>query len=84
MDILAFCRKRSIATDGFRIRQIVDWNRKNIEQSKVLLDIVLPDHFPEKYQKSVKKFVDNCLVASLGKGLNENSFESSVSHAKKK
>ena len=84
MDILAFCRKRHLAPDGFKIRQIVDWNRKGTDQSKVVLDIVLPDHFPAKYEKSVKKFVDNCLVKSLGKGLNANSFESSISLAKKR
>ena len=78
MDILAFCRKRRIATDGFRIRQIVDWNRKKTDQSKIALDIVLPDHFPEKYEKTVQKFAANCLVASLGKGLKENSFECSI------
>ena len=75
MDILAFCRKREIATDGFRIRQAVDWNRKLTDQSKVVLNIELPEHFPEKYVQSVHKFVDNCLVARLGRGLNENSFE---------
>jgi ribosomal protein S12 methylthiotransferase accessory factor len=84
MDILAFCRKRHIATDGFRIRQIVDWNRKLTDQSKVLLNIELPHNFPEKYEKTIRKAVDNCLVARLGKGLNENSFESSVSRANEK
>ena len=81
MDILAFCRKRRIATDGFRIRQIVDWNRKLTDQSKVLLNIELPQNFPEKYEKTIRKAVDNCLVARLGKGLNKNSFKSSISRA---
>jgi ribosomal protein S12 methylthiotransferase accessory factor len=78
MDILAFCRKRRIATDGFRIRQVVDWNRKLTDQSKVMLNIELPPNFPEKYETAIRKAVDNCLVARLGKGLNENSFESSI------
>ncbi len=78
MDILAFCRKRSIATDGFRIRQIVDWNRKHTGQSKVLLSIELPDHFPEKYEKTIGKAVDNCLVTKLGKGISQASFEKSI------
>lgn len=63
MDILAFCRKRSISTDGFRIRQIVDWNREHTEQSKILLNIALPKQFPEKYEKSIAKIADSCLVA---------------------
>jgi len=84
MDILAFCRKRSIATAGFRIRQIVDWHAKRTDQSQVLLNIELPHDFPEKYEKTVRKAVDNCLVARLGKGLNENSFASSISRADQK
>ncbi len=78
MDILAFCRKRSISTDGFRIRQIVDWHAKQTDQSKVLLSIELPHDFPEKYEKTIRKAVDGCLVAGLGKGLNENSFETKI------
>ena len=83
MDILAFCRKRNIATDGFRIQQLVDWNRKLTDRSKILLNIELPDHFPEKYDKSVAKIVGGCLVASLGRGLNENSFEKSITRSDK-
>jgi len=84
MDILAFCRKRSIATDGFRIKQIVDWHTKQTDQSKVLFSIELPHDFPEKYEKTIRKAVDNCLVTRLGKGLNENSFASSISRANQK
>ena len=78
MDILAFCRKRGIATDGFKIRQIVDWNRKHTDRSKIMLNIELPDHFPEKYEKTIGKAVDNCLVSKLGKGICQASFEKSI------
>ncbi|UCD78815.1 MAG: hypothetical protein JSW26_25995 [Desulfobacterales bacterium] len=78
MDILAFCRKRGLAADGFRIRQIVDWNRRHTDQTKVFLSIELPHHFPAKYEKTIAKAVDNCLVARLGRGLNQRSFVKSV------
>ena len=81
MDILAFCRKRDISTDGFKIRQIVDWNKKHNDQSKVVLKIELPDHFPAKYDKTIGKAVDNCLVANLGKGLSADSFERSITRS---
>jgi len=84
MEILAFCRKRSIDTDGFKISQIVDWHAKQTDQSKVLLRVELPDHFPEKYDKTIGKAVDTCLVAKLGKGLNENSFTSSITRSRTK
>lgn len=63
-------------------RQLVDWNRELTDQSKILLSIELPDHFPEKYEKTIRKAVDNCLVARLGKGLNENSFEKKITRLK--
>ncbi len=83
MDILAFCRKRNISTEGFKIRQIVDWNRKHTDQSKVLLSIELPDHFPQKYDKTIGKAVDNCLVANLGKGIGPDSFERAITPSQK-
>ena len=58
--------------------------KKLTDQSKVLLNIELPQNFPDKYEKTIRKAVDNCLVARLGKGLNENSFESSISRANEK
>ena len=83
MDILAFCRKRSIATDGFRLRQTVDWHTKQTDQSRILFNIELPGHFPEKYEKSVHKLVDNCLVARLGRDLNDDSFEKIITRSGK-
>lgn len=77
-DILAFCRKRNISTDSFRISQTVNWHRKHTNQSKVILLVQLPDHFPKKYDKAIKKSIDNCMISRLGKGLNSNSFQSKI------
>ena len=67
--------------DKSGIKNIV--NQGIRDQSKVLLDIVLPVDFPEKYEKSVGKMVDGCLVASLGRDLNESSFDKSISRSEK-
>jgi len=83
MDILAFCRKRNISTDGFKIRQIVDWNKKHTDQSKVVLSIELPDHFPQKYDKTIGKAVDTCLVANLGIGIRPDSFRKAITRSQK-
>jgi hypothetical protein len=83
MDILAFCRKRNISTDGIRIRQIVEWNRKHTDRSKVLLKITLPDHFPPKYDKTIGKTVAGCLVAKLGEGIGPATFESVIKRMEK-
>lgn len=78
MDILAFCRKRDISTEGFKITQVVDWNRQQTEKSRVVFQVQLPAHFPEKYENAIGKTVDGCLVANLGKGLNQESFARSI------
>lgn len=78
MDILVFCRKRNISTEGFKINQSVDWNRQHTDKSKVILHVQLPDHFPEKYENAICKAVDSCLVANLGRGLNQESFARSI------
>ena len=75
MDILAFCQKRNLTTDGIKISQIVDWDKKNTDQSKVVLNIQLPSDFPEKYVKAIGKAVETCTVARLGKGISDSSFE---------
>ena len=56
----------------------MDWNRKHTDQSKVLLCIEVPADFPKKYEKTIGKAVDNCLVANLGKGISQASFEKSI------
>ena len=81
MNILAFCRKRDISTEGLKISQTVDWNTKNTDQSKVMLRIELPVHFPEKYEKTIAKAADKCLVARLGKGLSPSSFEKEITRS---
>ncbi len=79
MDILAFCRKRDISTSGITIRQLVDWNRDKPDQSRITLQIDLPPYFPEKYDEVLGRAVDRCLVANLGRGLDETSFDRQIS-----
>jgi organic hydroperoxide reductase OsmC/OhrA len=81
MDILAFCRKRNIRTEGFKIRQTVDWHRKHTDQSKIMLSIELPAQFPGKYEKTIAKAVSNCLVARLGQGISAASFERTITRS---
>ena len=78
MDILAFCRKRDIPTEGIVITQDVEWCREQHDKSKVILNIELPPSFPEKYEPVIGKAVDRCLVAGLGKGLSDASFTNKI------
>jgi hypothetical protein len=57
----------------------VDWHRKQLDRSKVRLEVGLPAEFPDKYRGAIRKAVENCLVARLACGLDAASFERSVS-----
>jgi hypothetical protein len=43
-----------------------------------LLSIELPAEFPEKYEKTIGKAVENCLVANLGQGISAASFKTTI------
>ncbi|MEE4166821.1 MAG: hypothetical protein V2I35_12535 [Desulfocapsaceae bacterium] len=83
MDILAFCRKRAISTDGIVISQDVEWNRDHQDNSTVMLKIELPPHFPAKYDSVLERAANKCLVAHLARGLVESSFLTRISRAEK-
>jgi len=81
MDILAFCRKRDISTEGINISQTVDWNRTDPGRSRIALQVELPAHFPEKYDDVLGRAVDTCLVARLGRGLHSSSFTRKITRS---
>jgi len=83
MDILVFCRKRDISTRGINISQVVDWDRTQPDQSKILLRIELPTHFPKKYDSVLGRAVDKCLVANLGRGLDDSSFDKKITRTER-
>ncbi len=66
---------------GFKITQVVDWHKKKTDRSRVVFKIELPGHFPKKYEGALGKVVETCLVAKLGKGLDDDSFTTVISWA---
>ncbi len=60
--VLGFCQQRGLTTDGMRIEQkmVTDPVTRLIE--KVILDIHLPEGFPEKYRDAVIRSADQCAV----------------------
>ncbi|MCP3978500.1 MAG: osmotically inducible protein OsmC [bacterium] len=57
-----FLRQRDLPTQGVHVvlRTTKDTERRMIEQ--IDLDIVVPDDFPEKYEKAIVRAVDQCTV----------------------
>ena len=60
--VLSFCRKRGIATEGLELVETVEWDEAAHRASKVTLDIVLPEGFPDKYRESVVSAAGLCTV----------------------
>ncbi|MDX9715276.1 MAG: OsmC family protein [Dissulfurispiraceae bacterium] len=63
--VLSFCRKRDIPTDGISIVQKMEYkkNEKGKEElHKIVLELILPADFPEKYIDAVKKSAGLCSV----------------------
>ncbi|MFC2132068.1 OsmC family protein [Bacteroidota bacterium] len=60
--VLGFCKARRIPTDGIEIDQDIEFDPINQRIGKVVLDIQLPDDFPEKYKDAVIRAADQCAV----------------------
>jgi putative redox protein len=60
--VLGFCKKRGIATDGIRLIQRLERNDATKLAGKVLLEIQIPDGFPQQYASAVIRAAESCLV----------------------
>jgi ribosomal protein S12 methylthiotransferase accessory factor len=64
--ILSFCQERKIPTDGISLIQRLEYTTsedgKSSRLSKILLDIIVPPDFPEKYHNALVKVADQCAV----------------------
>jgi len=60
--VLRFCQKRNLSTEGLKLflRREIDYEFKMI--SKIIIEIVLPSGFPEKYRDAVIKAAELCPV----------------------
>ena len=57
-----FCEKRGIPLDDIRIVQRDERDQETGRVTKITLEIVLPEEFPEKYKKALIHTVDLCAV----------------------
>jgi ribosomal protein S12 methylthiotransferase accessory factor len=60
--VYTFCAKRNIPVDGISVTQQVDRDKKTKMIKKVVLEIALPEGFPEKYTGGVVKAASLCTV----------------------
>lgn len=60
--VLAFCQARGISTEGLTLRQHADVDPVSKLPSRIRVEIVLPDGFPEKYRAAVVRAAEGCKV----------------------
>jgi len=74
-DILTFCQKRGLSSEGIRLSQSVDWNTRHTDDSKIEFVVKVPPEFPEKYHKALRAAAKSCLVGKLARGVNEDTID---------
>ncbi|MBN1224535.1 MAG: OsmC family protein [Candidatus Aminicenantes bacterium] len=60
--VLAFCQKRNIPLEGGSLIQETQRNPETKRIDKIIIKVLLPEGFPEKYKKAVIKSIDGCAV----------------------
>lgn len=66
--VLSFCQQRSISTEGLALTQRMEFatdESGHKQLSKVMLDIMLPVGFPEKYRNAIVKTAELCSVKKV-------------------
>ena len=60
--VLHFCEARNIPTLGLKLIQRVDRDEKTKRLNSVEIEVVLPEGFPEKYEKAILRAAELCSV----------------------
>ena len=64
--IVGFCNERKIPTEGITITQRLEYETSPLggasKLGRIVLEINVPEDFPEKYHKALIKVADQCAV----------------------
>lgn len=62
--VLSFCEERKIPTDRISLVERFEAGKigDKVVLTKIILEIIVPPEFPEKYHKALIKVVDQCAV----------------------
>ncbi|MHB1416300.1 MAG: OsmC family protein [Chloroflexota bacterium] len=60
--VLAFCTQRNISLEGIKVTQSMEVDPRTHLVSRLIIDIRLPEGFPEHYRPAVIRAVDQCTV----------------------
>ena len=60
--VLGFMQARNLPTEGLELHQHVDFDADTHLPTRMRIDLVLPQGFPEKYRSAVVRAAENCKV----------------------
>lgn len=63
--ILSFCQERKIPTERLSLRQRLEYGKTPEGKTfidKIVIEILVPQEFPEKYHNALVKVADQCAV----------------------
>jgi putative redox protein len=63
--VLGFCQARNLPTTGIELTQRNHFDEATHTLTRVELDVVLPDTFPEKYRVAIVRAAEGCRVKKL-------------------
>ncbi len=62
---LRFCQRRNLSTDGLLLILEPVRDDESRKLTTILLDLQLPEGFPEKYEKAILRAMDQCAVKKI-------------------
>jgi len=62
---LRFCQQRELATEGLGLTLDLERNKETKRLDKIIMDIQLPEGFPEKYKKAIIRATEECAVKKV-------------------
>lgn len=60
--VLGFCQARGLPTEGLSVRQHVEYDTDSHLPRHVVLEVVLPPGFPDKYRTAIVRAAEGCKV----------------------
>lgn len=60
--VLGFCKMRGIPSEGIRLVQKLERNPSTKMVGKVIVEIQLPEGFPQQYASAVVRAAESCMV----------------------
>jgi len=62
---LRFCQQRDLPTEGLGLTLDLERNKETKRLDKIIMDIQLPNGFPEKYKKAIIRATEECAVKKV-------------------